>query len=114
MRILICDDDLLILNQLKEYIEAYFKQNKLKCPEIVIYNNGEDLLSDEQDKDIVFLDIEMPGLNGIFVGNELKKSNENVIIFIVTSYSEYLVMQCVFTSFVIFPNLWINKGYTGM
>lgn len=90
MRILICDDDLLILNQLKEYIEAYFKQNKLKCPEIVIYNNGEDLLSDEQDKDMVFLDIEMPGLNGIFVGNELKKSNENVIIFIVTSYSEYL------------------------
>lgn len=40
--------------------------------------------------DIVFLDIEMPGMNGIFVGNELKKANKNVIIFVVTSYSEYL------------------------
>ena len=32
----------------------------------------------------------MPGMNGIYVGNELKKANNNIIIFIVTSYSEYL------------------------
>ena len=32
----------------------------------------------------------MPGLNGIYVGNELKKRNKNTIIFIITSYSEYL------------------------
>ncbi len=32
----------------------------------------------------------MPGMNGIYVGNELKKANKNVIIFVVTSYSEYL------------------------
>lgn len=41
-------------------------------------------------KDLVFLDIEMPGMNGIYAGNELRKTNENVIIFIVTSYAEYL------------------------
>ena len=32
----------------------------------------------------------MPGMNGIYVGNELKKATENVIVFVVTSYSEYL------------------------
>ena len=32
----------------------------------------------------------MPGMNGIYVGNELKKKNSNIIIFIITSYSEYL------------------------
>ena len=32
----------------------------------------------------------MPGMNGIYVGNELKRANNNIIIFIVTSYSEYL------------------------
>ncbi|MBD5545568.1 MAG: response regulator transcription factor [Lachnospiraceae bacterium] len=42
------------------------------------------------DMDLLFLDIEMPGMNGIYVGNELKKRNRNIIIFIVTSYSEYL------------------------
>ena len=29
-------------------------------------------------------------MNGIYVGNEIKKANKNVIIFVVTSYSEYL------------------------
>ncbi len=90
MRILICDDDVLIIEQLQKYIESYFKKNHLKCPELLSFTGGEALLADTGKKDIVFLDIEMPGMNGIYVGNELKKSNKNVIIFVVTSYSEYL------------------------
>ena len=41
--------------------------------------------ADQEEKDIVFLDIEMPGMNGIYVGNELKKANKNVLIFVITS-----------------------------
>lgn len=90
MRILICDDDSLIIDQIQKYIKNYFDKTNAKCPELVSFSDGESLLADKGDKDIVFLDIEMPGMNGIYVGNELKKANENVIIFIVTSYSEYL------------------------
>lgn len=90
MRILICDDDTLIIEQLQKYIESYFESNHLKCPELVSFTSGESLLADKNEKDIVFLDIEMPGMNGIYVGNELKKANKNVLIFAVTSYSEYL------------------------
>lgn len=90
MRILICDDDILIAEQLNKLLQDYFKKKRLKEPEIVIYDNGESLLSDTNQKDIVFLDVEMPGVDGIFVGQKLKKANENVIIFIVTSYLEYL------------------------
>ena len=90
MRILICDDDVLIIEQLQKLITYYFKSNHLKCPELVSFTNGESLLADKGEKDIVFLDIEMPGMNGIFVGNELKKANKNIIIFVVTAYSEYL------------------------
>lgn len=90
MRILICDDDILMIQQLQKYIKLYFESNHLKCPELNSFTNGESLLADKGDKDIVFLDIEMPGMNGIFVGNELKKRNRNTIIFVVTSYSEYL------------------------
>lgn len=90
MRILICDDDDLIIEQIKKYLKNYFEYNHLKCPETVCYSDGESLLADKGDKDILFLDIEMPGMNGIYIGKELKKANENIIIFIVTSYSEYL------------------------
>lgn len=90
MRILICDDDLKIAKQLEKILHIFFQKNSLKIPEIVIYDNGEDLLKDSNTKDIVFLDIEMPGMSGIYVGNELKKANENVIILIISSYAEYL------------------------
>lgn len=90
MRILICDDDVIAINELREFINYFFKHNHLKCPEIVSYSSGESLLADKGEKDILFLDIEMPGMNGIYVGNELKRKNRNIIIFIVTSYSEYL------------------------
>lgn len=90
MRILICDDDLELSQQLEKILISFFQKNSLKYPEIVIYNNGTDLLQDFQSKDIVFLDIEMPGMNGIYIGNELKRQNNNAIIFVVTSYSQYL------------------------
>lgn len=90
MRILICDDDDLMIEQIQKYLKKYFEHNHLKCPETVCYSDGEALLADKGDKDIVFLDIEMPGINGIYIGKELKKANENTIIFVVTSYSEYL------------------------
>ena len=90
MRILICDDDSLITDNLSKMLTDYFKKNNLKNPEIEIFHSGESLLSDSGDKDIVFLDVEMPGLSGIYVGKELKRQNESVIIFIVTSYIEYL------------------------
>lgn len=90
LRILICDDDQSITQLLQKYIVEFFKHGKLKVPEIQAYNRSEELLSDSGAKDIIFLDVEMPGLNGIYVGKELKEKNPNTIIFIITSYVEYL------------------------
>lgn len=90
MRILICDDDKKVMEQLQKHIMEFFKSKKLESPKIQCYNSGEALLSDNDSKDIVFLDIEMPGLNGIYVGKKLKERNKNTIIFIITSYVEYL------------------------
>ena len=90
MRILICDDDTLIISQLNKFILEYFERNSLKVPAIAHFSSGEELLADTEEKDILFLDVEMPGLNGIYVGNELKQTHPNLIIIIVTSYIEYL------------------------
>ena len=90
MRIIICDDDTTFSLELQNEILNFFKKKKSKAPEISVFHNGEDLLSGQPNADIVFLDIEMPGLDGITVGRKLKSQNENVIIFVVTSFLEYL------------------------
>lgn len=90
MRILICDDDNFILQQLTNYLNEYFRKAGADCPEIVCYREGESLLADKGEKDIVFLDIELGGPDGIYVGYELKKQDKNIILFIITAFSEYL------------------------
>ena len=90
MRIIICDDDTIIRNQLTEYLKEFFAETKHKVPEIATFSNGSALLADQKKKDIVFLDVAMPDMTGIDVGKELKKNNPNIIIFIVTSFMEYL------------------------
>lgn len=90
MRILICDSDFLIIEQLKQYILEYFCRKHIKCPEIVCFSNGESLLKDSGKKDILFLDVKLPDVSGIYVGQKLKHLNKNIIIFIVTYFMEYL------------------------
>lgn len=90
MRILICDDDKPIIEQIRELLREFFDAQNQPLPEIVCYRSGEALLGDTGDMDILFLDIEMPGISGIRAGSELKKRNSRILIFIVTSYPEYL------------------------
>ena len=90
MKIVCCDDDINIGNQLKEYLQLYFESITAPFPEFCFYNSGEDLLKYTDEIDIAFLDVEMPGLNGIQLGEELKRRYPNIIIFIVTSYPDYL------------------------
>ena len=90
MRILICDDDQTTAGQLAGYIRDFFKRDHLKCPDMDLFFDGESLLADPGEKDIVFLDVEMPGVDGIYVGKQLKKKQPDTIIFMVTSYTEYL------------------------
>lgn len=90
MRILICDDDSSFTAQLEQYLCDYFRKHRLKLPEIYCYTDGEELLNDPGEKDIVFLDIEMPGRSGISVGRQLSSENSKTLIFMVTAFAEYL------------------------
>lgn len=90
MKIVCCDDDKNVGILMERYIREYFRMKNLEQPEYAFFSSGEEVLRDEKVPDIVFLDVEMPGLSGIHVGQELKKKNSRIIIFIVTSYMDYL------------------------
>ena len=90
MRVIFCDDDSIILEQLHLYVSEYFEQLGGMIPEFACYSSGDALLNAKVRADIAFLDVEMPGVSGIHVGAKLKELNPNIKIFIVTSYPDYL------------------------
>ena len=92
LRVAICEDVLSELQKQTQIIQSIMARLS-KNVKFFCFRSGEELLMETDttgNMDIVFLDVEMPGFDGIYVGNELKKQNESVIIFIVTSYLEYL------------------------
>ena len=90
MRIFICDDDALFIEQLQSEVCRFFDSFSLLPPEIRTFTDGAALLADPQPCDLIFLDIEMPGLDGISVGQKCKHRDPEVSIIVISSYPEYL------------------------
>lgn len=85
IKIAICDDDLITLNHTKEIIESY----KEKDLQIYSYKSGEELLECEGKFDIIFLDIDMDGINGIEAAKRIRVYDKKVKIIYVTNYTDY-------------------------
>lgn len=90
MRILLCDDDVLVLQQMKKYLMEFFYTAKLRVPEIISYSSGDALVDSGDSGEIAFLDVEMPGISGIYAGEKLKQRNPKIKIIILTSFMDYL------------------------
>ncbi len=68
----ICDDQKAIVIELKKLIEAYLSAKNCGY-ELYLFLSGEDLLRQIDKMDVVFLDIEMPGIDGIELGKRIKE-----------------------------------------
>ena len=91
MRIAICDDEKFYRDKIKGYLEEYI----ILYPEITIaeFSCGEDLLdpyNNGEEFDFLFLDIEMKEINGVETAKEIKKRSNNIIIFFITSYVNFV------------------------
>lgn len=90
MRIAFCDDEPDIRAILENYLKTYFEQKEMQQPEYISFSSGETLLEEKGDIDIVFLDVKMAGIDGIETGRKLREKNPEMIIFMETSFLEYL------------------------
>ncbi|MDE7249552.1 MAG: response regulator, partial [Lachnospiraceae bacterium] len=68
MNIAICDDEKAIREQINELIE---KEKPGICPKL--YETGDSLLAAKEQFDIVFLDIQMDGTDGIETAKKLRE-----------------------------------------
>jgi len=88
IKIAICDDDKIIRDELTTITRDYFtKSNRtILCKE---FESGERLLKAKIKFDIIFLDIEMPVLNGIETAKKLRNWDVNSKIIYVTNHNNY-------------------------
>ena len=85
MRIAICDDEVSMVQILEEKI-------KKLLPDAVIekYLSGDELIASGSKPDILFLDIQMPGMDGMETAKMLRQDNEDMILIFVTAAEEYV------------------------
>ena len=89
MKVVVCDDDVICANEIKLNIEGALREEAITA-DITLFSDSRELMNSIGTFDIAFLDIQMPGKNGIDLAYQLKAKNKNIIIFFITSYDSYL------------------------
>ncbi len=91
MRVALCDDRKKDLELLCNLIT---ENSELTRGEIEFFLSGDALLEavrKEMRYDIVFLDVDMPGMNGITLGKELASISPDTVLIYATSYPQYAI-----------------------
>lgn len=91
MKIAICDDDKKLRKDLRHLIEVQLDLMALAY-EIEEYESGNSLLEhiDKKEPDILFLDIEMPGIGGMDTAKALRNLEKKMLIIFITAYPDYV------------------------
>ncbi|MBP3617471.1 MAG: response regulator transcription factor [Lachnospiraceae bacterium] len=98
-RIAVCDDEKIFREQVIKQIRAY--DDRVVLHE---YTSGDKLLQTGEVYDLIFLDIEMPGSNGMVTAKKLReKKVESHIVFLTTH------KECVFDAFKVRAFRFLNK-----
>lgn len=85
MKIAICDDEKEIREMLGDKMRALYPEARL-----LLFQNGEELLRSDERIDIVLLDIQMPGRNGMETAEELRRKNRRTVIIFITALEDYV------------------------
>lgn len=92
LKIAICDDEVSMTGILDTMLEKIAKRNFIKI-ETEVFSAGEQLEKEVKRKayfDLIFLDIEMKGEDGITAARKIREIDRNVLIIYVTSHENYM------------------------
>jgi DNA-binding LytR/AlgR family response regulator len=89
MKIAVCDDDRRFISILKLIINEYVNKRKLEAV-VDAYIDGKYLLSSKEVYDIIYLDYQMNGLDGMEIARKLREKNIWCSIIFVTNYPNFV------------------------
>ena len=85
MKIAICDDEKIYRDLMESYIEAWAKERG-RTAALFPFSNGEELLKsrEENSYDVVLLDIQMPGIDGMSIARQLREAGDETCLLFIT------------------------------
>ncbi len=89
MRIAVCDDTRAYRDSIHNLCMDYLQDRRVEA-EIVLFISGEELLSYADEINILLLDIEMEGMNGIEVKEELQRKRQDTGIIYITNHTRFM------------------------
>ena len=90
-RIAIVDDDREFVEELKNYLDQYAKEEEQEF-EISAFYDGAEILENYASKyDLILLDIEMPKVNGMDAAEKIREVDENVVLMFITNMAQYAI-----------------------
>lgn len=91
IRVALVDDEKEHCDLLKSYLKKYKEENKTQFS-IVEYRDGLSFVEEyDPDLDVIFLDIEMPHLNGYETAKRIRKKDSSVGIIFITNMAQYAI-----------------------
>lgn len=91
MRIAICDDDLQLCNSIKYNIYEYANNHNWE-PVVDIYSSGEEIVNSSIKYDIIFMDYQMDGIDGLETSKILRNgANALSCIIFLTNYPQIAI-----------------------
>lgn len=89
--IAIVEDEKEFSDQLIEYLRQYEKENEVEIKVSVFYD-GESILHEySSNYDAVFLDIQMPGIDGMQTAKAIREMDEEVVLMFITNMAQYAI-----------------------
>lgn len=89
LELVICDDEKMFRSDLKKIISTELQLCGIDY-HITEFDRGENLLSSSTEYQIIFLDIEMSGMDGIAAAKKLRSMNSHAEIIFVTSHPDFV------------------------
>ena len=93
MKIIICDDEEKQINELSSLLEEWLTARSLTA-QISCYDSAESLLfayEDDKAVDILLLDIQMGGMDGVSLAKIIRHGDKGVQIVFISGYTEYIL-----------------------
>lgn len=97
MQVAICDDEKIFRDELKKKLLEYRSEKRIEI-DIYEFESGNSLLNSENVFDMVFIDYQMPGLDGLETAKAMRLKNCICSIIFITSFPQF-----VFDSFEVQP-----------